>query len=172
VQHSFSFAVPHEAARAPRQPRCRRLDAVRPEVLRPRLSTGLPLRAAGTMPVARSQQCSRRASLINSLKCLELSASAQAGEGARGTIRVCVVRRRSVRRVALRGLRCCFVRQTATSLFSYGFDVGPGPTRPNAARPGHERLLKGWKSALCHLVATTSRAGDRPESGPRPGSRS
>jgi hypothetical protein len=36
--------------RSPRQPRCRRLHAVRPEVLRPRLSTGLPLCEAGTMP--------------------------------------------------------------------------------------------------------------------------
>jgi hypothetical protein len=51
----LQLAVSHEAVRAPRQPRCRRLGAVRPEVLRPRLSTGLPLRVAGTMPAARSR---------------------------------------------------------------------------------------------------------------------
>src|SRR5580692_7526092 len=43
VQHSVSFAVLTRRMRSPRQPRCRRLHAVRPEVLRPRLSTGLPL---------------------------------------------------------------------------------------------------------------------------------
>jgi hypothetical protein len=50
VQHSVSFAVLTRRMRSPRQPRCRRLHAVRPEVLRPRLSTGLPLCEAGTMP--------------------------------------------------------------------------------------------------------------------------
>jgi hypothetical protein len=39
----------HEAIGPPRQPRCRRLGAVRPEVLRPRLSTGLPLRGTGSI---------------------------------------------------------------------------------------------------------------------------
>ena len=74
MQHSFSLLVSHEAVRAPRQPRCHRLFAVRPVVLRPRLSTGLPLSATGTMPVATSRKCRRRASQINSLILLILPA--------------------------------------------------------------------------------------------------
>jgi len=66
---------------SPRRPRCHRLRAVRPEVLRPRLSTGLPLvqrQASVGCDTSSMSSAARVPALANSLILLKLPAWSQA----------------------------------------------------------------------------------------------